>query len=88
MLDYEAKEILEKEIYSNGNCPDIIIDGGFLVEDISDISLDVNTHDFVSGTCTIETNHTEGGDVPLYGKFEITINNGDNEVVFKDFDLE
>lgn len=88
MQDYEAKEILENEIFIEGNCPDIVIDGGFSVENISDVYFTVNTPDFFSGTCTIDTNHPDGGDVPLYGEFEITINDGSNVVIFKNFNLE
>ena len=89
MQDYETIDILKDAIYIDGNCPDIVIDGGFTVDDISDISFTTNTPDFVSGTCALDTTHPEGGSVPLYGDFEIAIDgNGEYTVTFGDFDLE
>ena len=88
MEDFEIKAILENEIFIEGNCPDIINDGNFTVDCIDDISIVTNTPDYISGSCTIEANHPEMGELPIYGEFDIVIKNGDQAVIFKNFTLE
>ena len=87
MKDYEVVEVLENEIYINGNVPDIIHGGGFSVDGVSDVEIEINTNNDVSGTCTLETTHEEHGDVPFRGSFHIKINNDENDVEFEDFEL-
>lgn len=88
MQDYQVAEILENEIFIHGNSPAIVIDGGFSVEGISDIEIETNTQNLVSGSCTIETTHDTGGNIPLYGDFTIEISNGEHVVSFENFNLE
>ena len=87
MKDYEVVEVLENEIYINGNVPDIIHGGGFVVDGVSDVEITTNTNNEVSGTCTLETTHKEHGDVSFRGSFNIKISNNENIVEFEDVEL-
>ena len=87
MEDFKVKSILEDEIFIEGNCPDIINDGNFTVDCIDDIAITANSSDFISGSCTVEANHPEMGDISIYGEFDIMIKNGEQVVTFKNFTL-
>lgn len=88
MEDFEIESKLKDAIFRDGIQPDIVTDGGFLVDDISNVTIEKTTPGCVSGSCTIEATSSDIGEISIHGKYRITTEDGNEEVCFEDFSFE